>query len=463
MTDAHGELSVLHVHEDAVGIASGLEGIAAALDAMECIAQQGAVGVKDFLVTHGCVGTNPAVFQVYSVVCGDHVFDDILQVVHLVVGIDGGVVLVGIGIVERTVSTLHLQAVHTVLQSRDGLVHVEGAAAPVLGSIHVAVGAVAVHHLPLPSLETIGEISVLQQDGYVCSCSGIYGHGLLFHLIDGFCHGQDILSVEAVVLCYIRIGAQRIVLAWLYGIFKEGEHRLHVSAAHLRQLGIDPGGGFLQFDIGLDVLGQTVEECLHGFVGRFQLAPGVHIFQLVQCRCHFVHQCGVGQRIAYFIALQLRVFGGHTGDVAFIVDTHIFGACSYHNTMGGVERGSIVGAQGLVPYSLLGNSTFVQTYTNLAAGQLLFGHQRTVAVAAGHFGRVDVINIVGVGSSARHPTDKFAAPCGVCCRHLAQGQAVYKVGVASHVGSESGHGATVGRAHHTLGDAVLIAAACAVP
>ncbi len=126
LTDADGQGAVGHLAEHAVGIASGLEGVAAADDALHRVACQLLLVVP---VGHGKVGNGAvdvAVLAVDGIFGADHVLDVSLEVVVDAVGIEcsGVVDVVEVGVGCGTEGAVHLQLVDAVGQSRQGLVHV---------------------------------------------------------------------------------------------------------------------------------------------------------------------------------------------------------------------------------------------------------------------------------------------------------------------------------------------------
>ena len=130
-----------------------------------------------------------AVFLVYSLFHRNHAFLQCLDVVGVSVGVKNGIVLVSVLVVEGTVSSTYAEQVNTVLQTTQFLVDVETSLAIVFSSPHVAVCAVIGKVISVPASKSVGEVGVVEQYGYVCSCRSICsGNAFLqiFHVAD-FC------------------------------------------------------------------------------------------------------------------------------------------------------------------------------------------------------------------------------------------------------------------------------------
>ena len=219
--DTHSECSIGNLHNDAVGITSGLECVAAALYSMRYISQElGLILIIDFQVSYGSILAYPTVLQIYSLRYGNHLLDDSRQIHFTLVGIDrscqvGAIAVTCAHTAAWAECTIDLELIDTILQVCESLVHVE-CLGVTFGCTNLAIGARASGCYAFPSLKSIGEVGIDQHVGDFGILLKSFCNGLLGPCIYGSSFSSQLLCVEHVLCHDVRVRAIDEVFVGLY-------------------------------------------------------------------------------------------------------------------------------------------------------------------------------------------------------------------------------------------------------
>ena len=115
-----------------------------------------------------------AVHLLDGVIYHHWILDDSHQIVGIVIGIEGGCMVVAVAVIHGAVGTGELQQIESRLQSREGLVHVEGVRPCFSGIYLLWLGILSGHlaayrraHLSLPAVELVAESGVGDEPGHI--------------------------------------------------------------------------------------------------------------------------------------------------------------------------------------------------------------------------------------------------------------------------------------------------------
>ena len=136
VAEADGEGVVRHIHENAYGVTSRIEGAGCALLAMGGVADDFLQHILDGIVAGAC---QPAVHLVLSVGSGKHILEDGRQIVLVLIQINHCRVLMAVAHFIDTVGAVQGELIDAVFGQGDGLVHVETIVRPALGHIKVRI------------------------------------------------------------------------------------------------------------------------------------------------------------------------------------------------------------------------------------------------------------------------------------------------------------------------------------
>ena len=353
LADADGQCAVGDLAEHAVLVAAGLEGVAAAHDALHRIACQLSV-----LVGHGEVGHGTGDVAVHAVdgfLRANHVLDVRLEVVVDAVGVErcGVVDVVEVRVGRRTEGAVDLQLIDAVGQSCQGLVHVHRCG-ETFGSVQRAGlrRAPSGGQLAFPSVELAAEVGIGQEHGYLCSGSRSERDGFDEFLIDEGCLGDDLLFAEQEVVEDVEGRAVGEVLA---GLVELGQVALQGLALLVVQFGVllEVFLGFLHLG---DVCGVGCGAALDALALGVELVvsgqEGVDVGAVREGFEGF--EVGFDERLlgdGLFVASLLSVDdeGDEFPEACLVGDVHVDLACAVDSEVARVGHGCLVLFDVLVP------------------------------------------------------------------------------------------------------------------
>ena len=255
----------------------------------------------------GYISGEVAVLAVHSISHADHVLDVGHHVHKVLVGIDTcDVVVVGDGVVG-TCGTVDAELVHTVLETLEGLIHVE-CAVPAFTATYAGGGAAARASalLAFPALKVVlGEVGVGNEAGDFGTHIEAVADGILEQFVQEFSLGCKLLGIQQAVFQNVASTAVGIEFAGLLVAFHIVGDNVAFLAAEVEVL-LQIGNHFL-YSVGVGLVGflavlYVLAHSLRAFPQGGKLS---HVGCIVAGGQQFaisVHKSGLGH---HFVAIVL--------------------------------------------------------------------------------------------------------------------------------------------------------------
>ena len=303
-------------------------------------------------------------------------------------------------IVECTETTAAGQFVHTVLQTLDGLVHIHLGGAPAFASANAFGRGHTGGLYAFPSVGAVTEVGVHQQVGDIRTCKETHADSILPHLFYACSLFLDLVGVEHAVFSihdvYIRTVGH--ILVGLHVVVDVAVQQVTLLTLQVGVL-LQVDAYFLHLvDVGLIGCCRACEIAVCLFKGF--LVDGQEVLEAGEAlqRAHCLFEGGCGVTVCHLLLDFCFNAGGITGDELLVAGlvlhaTIVAVAGLVYHAMGGIQHGSLVLIDGLIPYGA-GERLAVEQPCELAGG-----HCRCVNHGAlGAYGGVAVVQSRAVGT-----------------------------------------------------------------
>ena len=209
--NSNGQLAILAYVDShlVVGMTTCPKGIAAALEAVQTIANQFAHFIVDFAV--GCLASDVAVLVVDSILDGNHALRVSHYVVNVLVGVDDSRVVDAGLVVGRTLSGIHLHLVDARLEAFDGLIEVELVVPELSGIVHTIVAKVV--DGTFPTFLLFLEVRIDEQEGHIGASLVAVGDSGAEQSLQGLDLSVQLVAAQKVILDDVGVRSVGVSLA----------------------------------------------------------------------------------------------------------------------------------------------------------------------------------------------------------------------------------------------------------